>query len=497
MNIVKKATQTFLVTAGMQGPSGSEGPQGVPGGTGDPGPQGPQGEVGPQGLQGIQGEVGPKGGTGDQGIQGVQGETGLKGDKGDQGDPGSDATVTWSAVSSAIAGQALTTPDRIEPTGLFPLRGRSRQNAGGMSQVGRFGLIMHPEDPDSTVIPYLSNDLAYNLWRGGTATVVSGPEPANMPLNGLFDCRPLHVTWPTRPTVPVAIEVVLPAGTFLRWGTTVGWSASRTFGPKWFRIEFRNADTQAWTQLIEVANYDSGQFCTNTSFNAFNVDALRYTFDDYRSPSQFRISQLFVNRYDSDLGAAVYVSRDRSSIYGTLTVGNPSTTPVTTLAVAGDIGPLSSGVGSCGVASRRWSQVFANDGAIQTSDARLKTPVRPLTDAERATARALVCEVGIFQWLEAVDRKGDGARKHVGMTVQRVIEVFATNGLDATEYGIVCYDEWPERTNEIPAVLHNETGEEIEPARLEVIQEAGDRYSLRYDELLMFMFASLAPCTQD
>jgi hypothetical protein len=63
---------------------------------------GPAGPVGPQGPAGPTGPQGPAGQDGSQGPQGPQGVKGDTGAQGPQGVPGSDATVTSSAIQSAL-----------------------------------------------------------------------------------------------------------------------------------------------------------------------------------------------------------------------------------------------------------------------------------------------------------------------------------------------------------------------------------------------------------
>lgn len=127
--------------------------------------------------------------------------------------------------------------------------------------------------------------------------------------------------------------------------------------------------------------------------------------------------------------------------------------------------PIADGTITLGASSNRWAVVYAADGTINTSDAREKTAVRPLTDAEIAAAKALSKEIGVYRWLESVEKKGPAAREHIGLTVQRAIEIMESFGLDPMRYGFICYDAW-EATDERPA---------------------GDRYSFRYDELNLFL----------
>lgn len=120
---------------------------------------------------------------------------------------------------------------------------------------------------------------------------------------------------------------------------------------------------------------------------------------------------------------------------------------------------------SLGASAARWSVVFSATGTINTSDAREKTSMHPLSAAEIAAAKQLASEIGSFQFLDAVAAKGMAARLHIGMTVQRAIEVMQAHGLDPMAYGFICYDAWPADGD----------------------QPAGDRYGFRTDELLLFV----------
>jgi hypothetical protein len=130
---------------------------------------------------------------------------------------------------------------------------------------------------------------------------------------------------------------------------------------------------------------------------------------------------------------------------------------------------------SLGNASFLWSEVFAGTPTINTSDGRSKVDVASLSDAERRVAQSVKGIVRKFRYADAVEKKGDGARIHVGVVAQDVIAAFAAEGLDAMRYGMVCYDEWPAEIDE------NGT----------VVVEAGNRYGVRYSELLAFIIAAI------
>lgn len=122
-----------------------------------------------------------------------------------------------------------------------------------------------------------------------------------------------------------------------------------------------------------------------------------------------------------------------------------------------------------GSATYRWNTIYATNGTINTSDARGKTAVRPLTGSEIAASKDLAQEIGAFKFLAAIEAKGDQARSHIGMTVQRAIEIMQSRGLDPFAYGFICYDRWDSGVDGT------------------IVTEAGDSYGFRVDELLLFV----------
>lgn len=137
--------------------------------------------------------------------------------------------------------------------------------------------------------------------------------------------------------------------------------------------------------------------------------------------------------------------------------------------------PISADTGliNLGAPGALWKEVFAASGAINTSDARLKTEPQPVPDdVLDAWGDVGFCQ---FQMLDSVEKKGaDKARLHSGLIAQRIDEAFKARGLDASRYGLFCWDSWdavPER--------RNEEGEVVVPA-----VPAGEQYSLRYEEAL-------------
>ncbi|TNE38309.1 MAG: hypothetical protein EP345_17515 [Sphingomonadales bacterium] len=168
---------------------------------------------------------------------------------------------------------------------------------------------------------------------------------------------------------------------------------------------------------------------------------------------------------------------------------------------------------SLGRASYRWSTVYAATGTINTSDEREKLWIG-IGEDRRAIwlriARAIVAELGFYQWLDQVAVKGeDHARMHFGARAQRVWEIVAAEGLCAPLIGdgvdqrpdpdwdgppppaMLCYDAWDAETEERPILspsILNEHGEPMQTGTETVVKrEAGNRFGFRMDQLLMLL----------
>lgn len=120
-----------------------------------------------------------------------------------------------------------------------------------------------------------------------------------------------------------------------------------------------------------------------------------------------------------------------------------------------------------GHAAFRVKDLFLANSAISTSDARQKTEVRDMTSREIDAAKKLSKEIGFYQWISSINEKGQNARIHCGLTVQKAIEIMESSGLEPLRYGFICYDE-----------LHDEKKQE-------------GRFSFRFDQLNLFIARGL------
>ena len=136
--------------------------------------------------------------------------------------------------------------------------------------------------------------------------------------------------------------------------------------------------------------------------------------------------------------------------------------------------PTTDNTQSAGDASFRFSVVYAGTGTINTSDEREKQQIGAI-DAKVLKAWGNVNFVQ-FKMNNAVEVKNDGARWHFGLIAQQVKTAFEAEGLDAFDYGLLCFDEWEDKSIAIA------DGEEYPKV---------NRYGIRYEEALALECAYL------
>lgn len=141
-----------------------------------------------------------------------------------------------------------------------------------------------------------------------------------------------------------------------------------------------------------------------------------------------------------------------------------------------------------GSSSRRWQDIYAANGTIQTSDRNSKQQIQDIPD-KVLDAWAEV-NYSQFKFNSAVDIKGSNARWHFGIIAQEIQEKFKRHRLDALEYGLLCFDEWEDVYDFIEKEeeqVDEHTGEVYitKSKEKKLIVPAGKRYSIRPDECLM------------
>lgn len=165
-----------------------------------------------------------------------------------------------------------------------------------------------------------------------------------------------------------------------------------------------------------------------------------------------------------------------------------------TVTFKGVVSPVVDNSKSLGTASNRWSQVYAGNGTINTSDGREKSNPVVISDAILDAWGDI--SIIAFQWLNMIAVKGSNARWHFGVIAQQVRDAFTAHGIDGTKFGLLCYDEWDdvyEPVVETRDVVYREEkteGEWVERIVQEshetgdqrLVLAAGNRWGVRPDQ---------------
>ena len=111
------------------------------------------------------------------------------------------------------------------------------------------------------------------------------------------------------------------------------------------------------------------------------------------------------------------------------------------------------------------------------SDQRLKQQIATIDDKLLDAWENV--ELVQFKYNDAVDQKGDNARLHTGYVVQQIDSACKSHGVDVSQYGLYCHEEYPEETEEVEV----EQADGTKTKETKVIREASEHYSLRYTEV--------------
>lgn len=124
-----------------------------------------------------------------------------------------------------------------------------------------------------------------------------------------------------------------------------------------------------------------------------------------------------------------------------------------------------------------------------TSDQRLKQQIAEIDDKLLDAWEDV--EPVQFKYNDAVDQKGkDKARLHTGYVVQQIDEACKSHGVDISQYGLYCHEEYPQEVKEIE--VEQKDGTKVKERK--VIREANEHYSLRYTEALVVECKYLRRC---
>lgn len=137
-------------------------------------------------------------------------------------------------------------------------------------------------------------------------------------------------------------------------------------------------------------------------------------------------------------------------------------------------GPRLDAVSNIAQPSFRVNNIYLANSPIVTSDAKTKEVIGSLDDAEKRVALAIKANLKTYRLKSSVIEKGNNARIHTGVIAQDVVLAFESEGLNARDYGLLCYDEW--------GASEDADG---------ITTEAGNLYGIRYEQLLCFIISAM------
>jgi len=144
-------------------------------------------------------------------------------------------------------------------------------------------------------------------------------------------------------------------------------------------------------------------------------------------------------------GSGFYISGVASSNFGVVFDGSG-------LISCTGAGVLRDNQYNIGHGAYRWTNIYATNGSINTSDQTEKQDITSLTATEMLVAKRISAMFKNYRWKDKVATEGDGARNHTGIIAQDVQAAFTAEGLDASKYGLFCSDTWWEHDVDVPAV---------------------------------------------
>lgn len=148
----------------------------------------------------------------------------------------------------------------------------------------------------------------------------------------------------------------------------------------------------------------------------------------------------------------------------------------------GDWSPLASLTQDLGKTGNRWDDVWSN-GTFNGSDRNIKQDIQDLDEVEKRVAVKCKGLIKKYRMKDAVAKKGNDARIHVGIIAQELQAAFESEGLDPFRYSMIGKDTWWEGTDSEGNrdVKYEATGGYTKVTQM----------SVRYNELLAFIISAM------
>ena len=204
----------------------------------------------------------------------------------------------------------------------------------------------HPEN-SGTIIPFINNDIAYLLKRGGSAVIKYDSTAQTVDISNVFDCSPSY--WAINPTGYTTITIELTLHKAFGYTNTIYVDfGSGSWRAKNVKIEVMNSNYEGdtWTKKYENTNNSAGHCYVSTSHTpvgASNSGAgfnkVRFTFSTWNNATIFRIAQLGIINYGSNGLRAGFLPKDGGEMYG-------------------DIYPNTTNGANLGTSSKYWNNAY-------------------------------------------------------------------------------------------------------------------------------------------
>ena len=197
-------------------------------------------------------------------------------------------------------------------------------------------------------------------------------------------------------------------------------------------------------------------------------------------------------------GTAAFTNGGEIDVYGADSAANPGCVvmrsyPAGTVVYFNNEGFWCINELQLGKPDRRWGQIYSTSSSISTSDSRLKNSVKDIDDALLDAWGNI--EPKQYKFNDATEKKGEKARYHTGYLAQDIQAECEKQGVNASDYGLFCYDEWEEQEEVSEEIEIEKDGKIIKEKRIiQPRREKGDRYSLRYEEALVVECMYLRRC---
>ena len=146
-----------------------------------------------------------------------------------------------------------------------------------------------------------------------------------------------------------------------------------------------------------------------------------------------------------------------------------------------------------GNSTYKWGQIYSTNATISTSDSRLKNSIKDIDDKLLDAWGSI--EPKQYKFNDATEKKGEKARYHTGYLAQDIQAECEKQGVNASEYGLFCYDEWEEQEEVSEEIETEKDGKKVKEKRvIQPKREKGNSYALRYEEALVVECKYLRRC---